>query len=82
METDKLFHVSEPDPMLVAWGVYRRKKRTKRSNLFWLVTACLKRETAIQQALDLLKQDGPGYEYSVRGDRGQLPEHFAENIEP
>jgi hypothetical protein len=70
METDN----SEPDPTHTAWAVYRRKTRKGRRNLFWLATVCLKRETAIQQALDLLQQDGPGYEYCVRGDHGQLPE--------
>ena len=68
-----LYHVPAPDPQAVVWGVYRRKKRAGRGNLFRLTTACLRRETAIKQALALLQQDGDGYQYNIQSSRAAAP---------
>lgn len=77
-ELGKLYHVVQFNPSHIVWGVYRRKKRRGRGNLFRLVAACLRWETAVRQALDLLAQDGDGYEFSVQGESSSaaLPDRY------
>ena len=68
--------IDDEDPLAVVWAIYRKKKHGR---VFRLVTACLKRETAIEQAEALLAQDD-SYEYSVRSSRtaASMPDTYTE----
>ena len=67
-------HIDNEDALAVAWAIYRKKKNGR---VFRLVTVCLRRETAIEQANALLAQDA-GYDYSVRSSRtaASMPDSF------
>ncbi len=73
LDEKALYHVAEPSDR-THWGVYRRK-RTNRRGLFRLATVCFNRETAVRQALDLLRQS-PEYDYSVQSDNAPLPDAY------
>jgi hypothetical protein len=69
-------NIDNEDPLAVVWAVYRKKKNGR---VFRLVTVCLRRETAIEQANALLSQDS-SFDYSVRSSRSaaSMPDTYKE----
>lgn len=74
----ELFHVVERNPTHSAWGIYSRRRRSGRQNLFRLLTFTLDYDRAVDQACKLQAAATEPRDYSVQGarDAHDLPDRY------